>query len=123
MWIKENLNPDGKSVGDCVIRALSKVLKQPWEQTYTELATYGLAKHDLPSSNSVWGSYLRDKGFTRHIIPDSCPDCYTVASFCDDHPSGTYILALSGHVVAVKHGDYFDTWDSGNEVPIYFWRK
>ena len=20
-------------------------------------------------------------------------------------------------------GDYFDTWDSGQEVPIYYWKK
>lgn len=123
MWIKENLNPEGKSVGDCVIRAISKTLKQPWVTTYKDLCTYGLAMHDLPSANSVWGAYLRDKGFTRHIIPDTCPDCYSVSSFCEEHPSGTYILALSGHVVAVRHGDWFDTWDSGREVPIYYWRK
>lgn len=78
---------------------------------------------DMPSGNSVWGAYLKQKGFRRYIIPDTCPDCYTVADFASDHPEGTYILALSDHVVAVKGGDYWDTWDSGNEVPIYYWKK
>lgn len=35
--------------------------------------------------------------------------------------AGTYILALSGHVVTVVDGDWYDTWDSGGEIPIYYW--
>ena len=46
-----------------------------------------------------------------------------MADFAAEHPSGTYILALSGHVVCVMDGDYYDTWDSGGEVPLYYWRK
>ena len=49
-------------------------------------------------------------------------DC-TVSDFAEDHPKGTYILALSGHVVCVKDGDYIDTWDSGNEIPLYYWQQ
>lgn len=76
---------------------------------------------DMPSANHVWGAYLRAKGFTRRIVPDTCPDCYTVREFAEEHPHGTYILALSGHVVAVKDGNYYDTWNSGDETPIYYW--
>lgn len=36
---------------------------------------------------------------------------------------GRYLLALDQHVVAVVDGDYYDTWDSGNEIPIYYWMK
>ena len=57
------------------------------------------------------------------IIPNTCPDCYTIADFCNDHPYGTYILATGTHVVAVIDGDYYDTWDSGNEIPIFYWQK
>ena len=78
---------------------------------------------DMPSANAVWGSYLRKKGFVREIIPNTCPDCYTVEDFCRDNPKGTYILALSGHVVAVIDGKYYDTWDSGDEIPIYYWYR
>ena len=57
------------------------------------------------------------------MIPDTGPDCYTVAELCLDHPRLTYMLALSGHVVAVEDGDYFDSWDSGNEIPLYYWER
>ena len=46
-----------------------------------------------------------------------------VNSFADRNPEGTYILALSGHVVCVQDGTIYDTWDSGNEIVLYFWEK
>lgn len=118
-----NPNPSGKNVGDCVVRAISKAIGQPWEKTYIGLCVQGLMDSDLPSANAVWGNYLREIGFRRHIVPDTCPDCYTVADFAEAHPVGTYILALSGHVVCVEDGTIFDSWDSSNEVVLYFWVK
>ena len=112
-----------KRVGDCAVRALSKALNQPWELTYVGLCLEGFIRCDMPSANNVWGAYLKSKGFKRNIIPTECPDCYTVRDFCKEHPKGTFILALSTHVVAVINGDYYDTWDSGDETPIYYWFK
>ena len=123
MYRRYNANPDRKQVGDCVIRAVSAALGQDWETTYAEIALEGYQLCDMPSANHVWGAYLRRKGFTRNIIPDECPDCYSVADFCRDHPNGTYILSLQGHVVAVIDGDYYDTWDSGSRIPLYYWQR
>ena len=118
-----NPNPQAARVGDCVIRAVSFATGQEWYKTYLDLCVYGLINCDLPSSNAVWGRYLRDRGYRRRMIPDTCPACYTVRQFTEEHPDGTYILAISGHVVAVRDGDYYDTWDSGDEVPVYYWEK
>lgn len=122
-YVSYNANPSSKRVGDCTVRAISKAIGQEWDQTYVSLALFGFMYADMPSSNHVWGSYLKSRGFKRNIIPDSCPDCYTVRDFCEDHPEGTYILAIDGHVVAVEDGCYYDTWDSGNEIPLYYWCK
>ena len=123
MFIKRNPNPNGSYVGDCVIRSISIATGEDWEKTYIGLAIQGFMMSDMPSSNHVWGSYLRNKGYQRYVIPDECPDCYTVKDFCLDNPTGTFILATGSHVVTVQDGNYLDTWDSGEEVPIYFWRK
>lgn len=123
MYREYNPNPAGKRVGDCTVRAISKALGQEWEQTYTGLALQGFLLCDMPSANHVWGAYLRSRGFRRSILPDDCPDCYTVRDFCADNPRGSFILALSGHVVAVENGCYFDSWDSGGEVPLYYWYR
>lgn len=120
-----NPNPLNKHVGDCVIRAISKVCNMTWEDTYISIVARGLQLKDMPSSNHVWKSYLYDRGFYPEVIPDTCPYCYTLIDFCNDHPVGTYIVQVSDreHVVAVVHGDYFDTYDSGHEVPSMYLKK
>lgn len=122
-YIAYNPNPARKLVGDCVIRAIAKTTNKLWEDVYLEIGMLGFLMHDMPSSNAVWGTYLLNNGFKRYVIPDTCPDCYSVRQFCADNPQLTGILATGTHVIAVSHGDYFDTWDSGDEIPIYYWRK
>ena len=65
-----NPNPAAAKVGDCTVRAISKAMGQTWEETYIQLALYGLMLSDMPSANAVWGAYLKDNGFSRYIIPD-----------------------------------------------------
>lgn len=123
MYIPFNPNPDKKLVGDCVIRAVSKVTNQDWKTTYINIVLQGFIMHDMPTSNAVWGAYLYSKGFKRAVIPNTCPDCYTVKDFCKDNQKGIFLLATGTHVVAVENGDYYDSWDSGDEIPIYYWRR
>ena len=124
MWAEYQPNPTGRSVGDCAVRALAKALEQSWDETYVGLALEGFKRGDLPNADSVWGPYLRAHGFVRRLIPDECPDCYTVADFAADHPWGTYILSMPGrHVLCVQDGQWHDSWDSGGEVPTYYWEK
>lgn len=123
MFVHENPNPNGSYVGDCVIRAIAIATGNDWERTFVELAMQGFMMADMPSSNHVWGSYLRGKGYMRYALPDTCPDCYTVKDFCEDHPEGVYIAATGSHVVAIIDGDYHDAWDSGDEVVVYYFTK
>ena len=122
-YIEKNVNPLNKRVGDCVIRAISTVMGTDWDRTYIDLVLEGFALKDMPAANYVWGSYLTKQGFIRKVIPNECPNCYTVKDFCEDHPHGKYILATGTHVIAVIDGAYIDTWDSGDEVPVYYWER
>lgn len=122
MWIEYNPNPLAKRVGDCVVRAISKALDKPWEQTYTELCVQGFMMGDLPNSNAIFGAYLRHKNFKRHTIED-CPDCYSIEDFCRDHPKGVFVVGTGSHVVAVVDANIFDAWDSRQETPVYYFEK
>lgn len=122
-WVKYNANPIKKSVGDCTVRAISKSMNLKWEAVYTGVALYGFMLRDMPSSNQVWGSYLKSRGYKRKPIQSECPDCYTVEDFCRDHPIGNYVLGTGTHVIAVVDGDYYDVWDSGGETVAYFYER
>lgn len=114
-----NPNPYGKNVGDCTVRALSKALGQDWYTTYFGICVEGALRGDMPSANATWGAYLRRKGFHRELAPEDI----TVAEFAAGYPQGTYILALSNHVVCVRDGTLYDSWHSENEIVLYYWMK
>lgn len=123
MWIRYQPNPAGRNVGDCSVRAVSKALNISWEDAYAKIASNGYAMGDMPSSDSVWGSVLRQNGFYREAIPNECPDCYTAKDFCKDNPYGIYVLGFGGHVATVVDGDLYDSWNSENEIPVYVWYR
>lgn len=114
-----NPNPMGKSVGDCVIRAVSIALNQSWSNTYWDICEQGFKMCDMPSANSVWGEYLRERGFTRITAPRRL----TVAEFCREYPRGVYVLGCDSHVVCTVDGRYYDAWNSGNETVNYFFTR
>lgn len=123
MWKEYNPNPTGRRVGDCAVRAVAKALGVDWETAYEMITANGFEMGDMPSSDSVWGSVLRQHGFYKFAIPNYCPECYTAEEFSHDHPDGVFVLGFGGHVATVKNGDLYDSWDSSNLVPIYYWRK
>lgn len=123
MYLYYNPNPAGRSVGDCAIRAIAKALDIDWEDAYAKVVVNGFRMGDMPSSDSVWGAVLRMNGFYRKALPNTCPDCYTAEDFCIDHPEGTYVLGFGGHVATVVDGDIYDSWNSSNEIPQYYWGR
>lgn len=123
MWTPYNPNPHGKFVGDCTVRAVSKLVNKNWYETYLDLCLLGMLMGDMPSSNAVTTAYLKSKGFKRRTIPDDCPYCYTISDFCKDHPKGIYIIGTGSHLTTVVDGDLWDSWDSSNECPVYYFEK
>ena len=123
-YIEYNPNPVGRRVGDCSVRAIAKALNMGWESAYIALVINGLQMGDMPSSDSVWGSVLRQHGFKRMPLPNDCPVCFTVQDFCEEYTDGgVYVLGTGGHVVTAISGSYFDAWDSGSEVIQVVWYK
>ena len=122
-WRKFNPNPVGRSVGDCAVRAVAAALGVDWETAYAMIAWNGFLMGDMPSSNSVWGAVLRQNGFSRKAVPNTCPDCYTLERFAEDHPEGVYVVGTGNHVATIRDGWLLDAWDSSEEVPVFYWQK
>lgn len=123
MYKEWNPSPSGARVGDCAVRAIARAFGTDWETAYLMLCIEGLELHDIPNSNAVIAAMLKKAGYSKHVIPDTCPDCYTIADFAEDHKAGTYILGTGNHIVSVVDGDIYDSWDSSHEIPITYWEK
>lgn len=122
-WIFYNPNPQGLFVGDCTIRAICAVTGFDWVTVHRMVSALSEDMADMPSSDRVWWSLLEQFGFRHLKMIDQCPQCYTVEDFAYDHPLGDYILGPKEHAVAVIDGNWYDTWDSGNTVPTYYFRR
>lgn len=124
MYVNYNKNPRGNyRAGDCVIRAISVATGDTWEKIYADLCAEGFSAGEWGNANPVWDAYLRRRGFKRYICPNECSYCYSIADFAAEHPTGVYIVATGNHAVAVVNGDYIDSWDSGGQIPIYYYRE
>ena len=118
-----NPNPTATITRDCVIRAISAVLDISWDDAFDMIADRAKAMGQTMDDNAVYGSLLRQRGFIRAIIPNSCPECYTAADFAREHPHGVYVLGFDGHVSAVIEGEIWDSWDSSGLIPTYYWKE
>lgn len=119
-----NPNPLKKETGDCVLRAMCKVLDKDWDTVYKELAEIGFELKVPMTMDECWKEYLIRHGFTYHGIKvKKGSKRPTVSSFAKEHKKGTYILRVANHIVACVDGYYYDIWDSGNCSLYGYWEK
>lgn len=123
LWIKYNANPMENNTDDCAVRAVAVALDVDWDTAYDLIAENAKYMAEMMHRNVAWWSVLRQNGFSRAIIPNTCPDCYSVADFCREHPRGVYVLGFYNHVASIVDGKLIDSWDSRNEIPIYYWYR
>lgn len=122
MWMHVNPNPKHKNVSDCVIRAICFAFNMSWFDVYDDLCEIGRRDCNMPSADAVWGHYLQMRGCRPFLLPKTCPSCVTISEFTKHFPKGIYIIGTGSHAVAVIDGDYYDSWDSGEEIPSFFWK-
>ena len=123
MWIYANPNPVREDEPDCVVRALCLATGKSWDRTHQELCDYSREMGTMPSVNWLWGLWLKRNGFREFLLPEACPECVTVREFCRRFPHGTYVIGTGSHAVCIRNGNHLDSWDSGETVPTYFFKR
>lgn len=123
MYIAVNPNPLNNNTGDCVIRAISIAEGKEWDDVYLDLMVEGFFSKLMIEDNRLWTKYLHGLGYRRYNIPDTCPDCYLIKDFVRDNPQGVFILGTGTHTVTCIDGRLFDTWDSSECVPLFYFKK
>lgn len=120
-YIYANLNPRHKLTNDCVVRAISLATKKSWNSVFWDLTDeLYKEKETCMDNNRIWGQYLEKLGYPKYHISDACPMCYTLKQFCEDNPKGVYIVGTGTHVITVIDGDYYDTFNSGSAIPLFY---
>lgn len=123
MWIYANPNPCRQEEPDCVVRAVCLATGQDWDDVHWDLCILSHYECTMPSVNWLWDLYLRKCGFEKFLLPDACPKCVTVREFAKRYQEGTYVIGTGSHAVCVRDGNWYDIFDSADEVPTYFYRK
>lgn len=119
MWKFYNPNPCHLLVGDCVIRAASIATESSWHKTHREICDLSNTKCNMPSANMVWGEFLESK----HMRYREPQQKLTIRQFCLLHPYGVYTIGTGSHAVTVIDGDWYDIWDSGDEIVSYYFER
>lgn len=112
--------------GDCVIRALSKVLDKTWKETF-ELVLPFCIEEQCPIDAMplrLYKKLFESLGFKYYGISNKKGTTRpTVKSFSQSHKQGKYILSVASHMVASENGDWFDTWNSENKCLYGYYEK
>lgn len=119
-----NANVRDNNAPDCVKRAISFALG--WDYNDVSRSLNSLSKSRTGTTEnyntpSIFFKFLKDQGC---LVMDqsSWPKPFSVEEFCEQNPTGTYILEVhdghnrNNHLVAVMNGDIYDSWDCSKYV-------
>lgn len=117
-WKKYNPNPKSRNTGDCTIRAYCAAFNISWDKAYDEASNYAKEEKYILDATPVVKKIvvdhfgcIEDEDYKK----TKAKDRMTVNTFAMTHPYGTYIVHIRGHLVTVKNGEYWDSWDSGDK--------
>lgn len=113
--------------GDCTIRALSKAFDCTWLEAFRkeipfceQYQTSNIFDVPVKTRNEIFDQL----GFDYTGISNGAgADRPTVKEFAKSHRHGTYIANVAKHVVCIKDGKYYDTWDSGDKSLYGYFTK
>lgn len=105
MYKYYNANHQNRLVNDCTIRAISVAEGKTWQETYDELSEIagrnGIILDDVNFIEPLLDSRYRRVCFINKYVGD----------FVDEHPYGTYLLTMNGHITVCIDGVIYDTFD------------
>lgn len=116
-----NLNPKGRKIGDCAVRAVTLAVGLDYRKVYFDLCKLGDKRSSMPNEIDVLTEYMESFGFKKDSLKVvKGGHRYTVRSFAETHPTGVYFLRVVHHFTTVVNGDWYDIWDCG-DCSVYWW--
>lgn len=131
-----NENPNGRSTGDCVIRALSTVYKCSWHDALDLMAEKTNYTEPRINTPRIINWVLKELNFERHSLNYRYVKQLTGRQFCEflnnKYSAGERVFAYIGRshcvaIVPIKQTDgtsvykISDTWDSSDRLVGDYW--
>jgi len=117
-FIYYNRNPEGKTIEDCVCRAISLATAIP----YQEIDELLWASADALNCDRLCVccyQHLLDNYFGFEKV--EC-EGLTLDEFADLHPFGIYLVRMEGHLSTIIAGDCYDIWDCRGGLLTDVWK-
>ena len=111
-----NANARGRFTNDCVIRAISLAEDKTWNETYDELSEIA-QRNGIILDDVQFVEPLLDSRYKRMCFKEKY-----VGEFMEEHPNGTYLVTMKGHITCVIDGVLYDTFDCRDRVMWCAWK-
>ncbi len=112
-----NANSHNNFVNDCTVRAISKAEQKTWDETYEKLSNLAQEAGTLFDDVNFVEKYL-DTYYPIRI----CQHGKSVRKFLDEHPKGTYLITMRGHITVIVDGVLYDTFDCRDRQMLCSWK-
>lgn len=124
-FIKKNLNPANKKVGDCAVRAVAAACNISWQDAFWGLTNVAFEMNDVLNDASVVEVFMISQGFkvgkVKVVKGSKRP---TVRQFAEQNPDKVALLRVANHFTACAYGNYVDIWDCGDCcIYKYFYKQ
>lgn len=119
-----NPNPKKLLTGDCVIRAYCKAFDTEWENALLASTFFAIKDCQVFNDNKAVQAFLESLGCIRHKVvvkkgsKRPTPDSLARSR---ENKGKTLVCSVAGHIVTVREGKYYDTWDSGSKGIYWFY--
>lgn len=112
-----NVNPDGEHHNDCVTRAISLALEQPYSSIRRKLRCVATLFECERICLSCYKHLIENVFYCK---PLDC-DGMTVEEFADMHPWGTYLVRMEQHISVIIDNTIYDIFDCRNRLLTNAW--
>ena len=115
-WHEYNPNHKKKNIGDCSLRAYCAAFGWTWEEAFEKSSEIAKNEALMMDTHKTCEKVMESEGYViDEEFKKSKRKDLTVNEFALTHPYGTYFLNTHGHLLCVKDGEYWDSWDSGKK--------
>jgi hypothetical protein len=122
-FIKQNVNPKNRKVGDCVVRAIAVASGKTWDEVFDGLCLLAKQEKAMPNSKEVFEIYLQQIGFKKHKMPRKANGSKYIAGEWASQIKGVAVIQVARHLTAAVEQSIVDIWDCGGKSVYNYYTR